>query len=399
LSTRKNGLFTFLVLLLVALGQFAIDIYIPSFPSMVIALDTSNKMIQVSLTFFLVTFAFSQLIYGPLSERFGRRKVLCFGLVLFLIGAFWSSITNSISAFLISRAIQGLGIGAANVLARAILRDLYSGKELAKKVTYLGMVWVSSPIIAPVIGGYFEQYLGWRANFVFLMLFVGSILIWVLFNLPETKDLSQLHSIHPKTIAKNYWTLLKNRSCMGYIIADFFVYGMFSAFYVAGPFLLQTRLKLSAVEFGWMMLIISMGYFIGSFFNTRIIHHFPVKRAIGCGLCIVVIVSGIMTTLAIFGFMNLKVIVAPLFFTFFGMGFIFTNCIAGCLSVYPNLAGNASALWGFFAYTGGTASTFAMSLFEARTQLPLSLVLLAQSILVLIVLITMVFRNPIPEQH
>jgi Bcr/CflA subfamily drug resistance transporter len=398
LPIRKNGLFLFLVLLLVALGQFAIDIYIPSFPSMVVAMDTSKKMIQLSLTFFLVTFACSQLIYGPLSERFGRRKVLCFGLIIFLIGAFWSAVTSSISAFLISRAMQGIGIGAANVLVRAILRDIYSDKELAIKVNYLGMVWVSSPIIAPVIGGYFEQYLGWRANFVFLILLVGMILIWAIFRLPETKDPSELHSIHPKMISKNYWTLLTNRFCMGYTLADFFVYGMFSAFYVAGPFLLQNRLKLSAVEFGWVMLIISMGYLIGSFSNMRIIRYFPARRMIISGLFITGIVSAIMVMLAMRGFMNLKVIVMPLFFMFLGMGFIFTNCIAGALSIYPNLAGHASALWGFFAYAGGTIATFVMSLLETNTQLPLSLLLFVQIILAAIVLITMVFRNPIPER-
>ncbi len=389
-----NSTTTFLVILLVALGQFAIDIYLPSLPAMVRVFQTDKSIIQLTLTVFLITFALSQLIYGALSERFGRRRVLFVGLAIFIAGALWSTFANSITALLISRAVQGAGIGAANVLCRAILRDLYSGKELAKKVSYLGLVWVMSPIIAPVLGGYFEQYFGWRMNFIFLAIFVAIILFWAVIKLPETKNLSQLHSIHPKIIANHYRTILKNRFCMGYILADFILYGVFSAFYVAGPFLLQNRLKLSPIAFGWMMLIISTGYFLGSFTNSRLIHHFSIKKVIYLGLGIVCLSSLAMLIFALSDVMNVEVIVAPLCFLFLGMGLIFTNCISGCLSIFPHLAGHTSAIWGFFAFVGGTVTTFLMSLFQEQTQIPLSWMLLIQSILVVVTLTVMVFRKP-----
>lgn len=391
-SAQKNSV-TFLVLLLVALGQFAIDIYLPSLPSMVHVFQTNKSLVQLSLTIFLIAFAFSQLIYGPLSERFGRKKVLCAGLIVFIIGAIWSAVSFSIGALLISRAVQGIGIGAANVLCRAILKDLYSGKELAKKVSYLGLVWVTSPIIAPVIGGYLEEYFGWRMNFVFLVIFVAAVLVWAFFKLPETKDPTQLHSIHPKTIAHHFWILLTNRVYMGYILTDCMLYGMFSAFYVAGPFLLQNRLHMSPIGFGWTMLLISAGYFIGSFINSRLVHFFPIKKAICLGIVICLLSSVLMFILAIGGLMTVQAIALPLFLLFLGMGLIFTNCISGCLSIYPHLAGNASALWGCFAFIGGTLATSIMTLFAEQTQIPLSSILLIQFILATLFLTTMAFSK------
>ena len=310
------------------------------------------------------------------------------------MGAIWSSITNSITALLISRAIQGLGIGAANVLCRAILRDLYIGKELAKKVSYFGIIWVTSLLIAPIIGGYFEQYFSWRMNFIFLALFVAAFLIWALLKLPETKDPSKQHAIHPKEIAKSYWTIIKNQLCMGYILTASIIFAMFSAFYVTGPFLLQNLLGMTPISFGWTMLSIFTGYFLGSLINTRLIHRFSSKRAICIGLITSSLASMTMLILALLGFMNIGVIVLPLSLFFLGMGLIFTNSISGSLSSFPNLVGHTSALWGCFTYAGGMLATVVIALFEERNQIPLALTLFIGSILIVVVLTTMVFRKP-----
>lgn len=377
---------TFLALLLVTLGQFAIDIYLPSLPAMAIDLNTSKSAIQQTLTYFLVGFAFSQLFYGPISERFGRRIVLLLGLLLFIIGAMGAYFASSVQFLIGMRLIQGLGIGAANVLCRAILRDLYQGAELAKKVAFLGILWVLSPVVAPVIGGYIELYLGWRINFLFLGIFVSLIWLWAFFFLPETKDASKRQSIHPVTIGKNYLTLLLNRSFMGYVLADFFLYGILSSFYVVGPFLLQKVFGLSPVAFGWVMLLISGGYLLGSALNIRLIHHFSQAIAIKIGVVWILVVSSMMVILSLMNVFNVTAIVLPLCLLFLGIAFIFTNCIGLSLSIFPDLAGSASALWGFFAYFGGSLATNIVSYFSEQSAFPFTLVVLIQSLLVLAVL-------------
>lgn len=382
----QKGMIAFLALLLVTLGQFAIDIYLPSLPAMVLDLGATKSAVQQTLTFFLISFAFSQLIYGPLSERFGRRIILLLGLVIFVLGAVGASLAHSVEFLIAMRFIQGFGIGAANVLCRAILRDLYHGPELAKKVTFLGILWVISPVVAPVMGGYIEEYWGWRMNFVFLAAFVFLIGLWALFFLPETKDPAQRQSIHPAIMGKNYLKLLSNRPFMSYVLADFFLYGILSSFYVAGPFLLQKVLGLSPVSFGWMMLIISSGYLIGSSLNIRLVHHYEQKAVIRVGLAGIIIISIAMVILALGGALNLVAVVLPLSLLFLAIAFIFTNCIGQSLSIFPQLAGSASALWGFLAYFGGTLATSIMSYLPEKTALPLSIALLIQSLLTLLVL-------------
>lgn len=381
---QRKGVVTFFVLLLVALGQFAIDIYLPSLPFMVTDLQTDKGSVQLTLTFFLIGFAFSQLIYGPFSDRFGRRKVLLLGLTIFLAGAIGAALTKSISFLIGMRLIQGLGIGAANVLCRAILRDLYEGKELAKKISTLGILWVLSPIIAPVIGGYIEEYAGWRGNFLFLIAFVGLVLLWCIFFLPETKDPTQIQSIHPRTILKNYRFLLSSRPFIGYVFVDFFLYGIFSAFYVAGPFLLQTVLKISPILFGWMMLIISLGYMIGTYINIYLLHYWEPKKVIQFGSISILVISLIMLAVAWFGIFNVIAIVFPMTILFCTIALLFTNCISVCLSFFPHLVGSASALWGFLAYLGGVLATYVMSSIPEKSQTPLSVVIFILSILAIL---------------
>lgn len=378
---KQKSVVTFFVLLLVALGQFAIDIYLPSLPAMVADLHTDKSSVQLTLTFFLVGFAISQLIYGPFSDRFGRRKILLIGLAIFIIGAIGASLAQSVSFLIGMRLVQGFGIGAANVLCRAILRDMYKGKELAKKVSGLGVLWVLSPIVAPVIGGYIQEYAGWRMNFLFLICLVSLVWLWCIFFLPETKDPAQIQSIHPREIIKNYALLLSSRPFMGYVLVDFFLYGIFSAFYVAGPFLLQKVLKMSPIMFGWMMLIISFGYMVGTYINIRVLHYFEPKKVIKLGLVSIFVISSITLLVAWSGIFNIIAIVLPLSILFCAMALIFTNCISICLSFFHHLAGSASALWGFLAYLGGTLATIAMSVLPEKSQVPLNLVIFTMCIL------------------
>jgi len=383
--SNKN-LLTALILALVALGQFAIDIYLPSFSSMVEQLKTNKSLVQLSLSFFLISYGLSQLIYGPLSDAFGRRKVLFCGMAIFIVGSLGTTFSASIFWVLVTRFIQGAGIGAANVLCRAILRDLYHGLELRRKTPFLGMVWVISPILAPVIGAYLEEYFGWRANFVFLTLLVALVSVLIFFIVPETKDPAQRHAFHPKVIFKNYYDLIAHRSFMGYILTAMIVFGMFSCFYAVGPFLLQVTIGLSVIHLGWTLLLISFGYMLGSFLNMHFTHRFSLKHLMQGGLWILFFTSLAMILFGLFGKIDYFVFVIPQFILFFGIGFIFTNSIAGSLSLFPHLAGSTSSLWGFFAYLGGTISSSVISLFPENNQLPLALAFFIQTVLTALVL-------------
>jgi Bcr/CflA subfamily drug resistance transporter len=381
------------VYVLVALGQIAIDLYLPSFADIATHLNTTPGGVKLTMTLFLIGYSLSQLIYGPLSDRWGRRPVLLTGIAIFLAGCLGSIYSTSINELLISRLVQGLGIGASNVLARAILRDTFEGRELVRKFSYVGLAWVTVPIIAPVIGGYIQDYFAWRMNFVLLGILAATVWIVVLFSLPETKNLEELHSIHPKAIANNYLKLLSHKSSLGYILSAFPLYGVFVSLYTAGPFLLLTGLKLTPVQFGWMMVIASSGFLIGSFLNTLFLYRWEPKKAIWTGLLSALAISGIMFSIAVSGLFDVSSIIAPMFFLFLSIALIYPNCLSGGLSAFPQLAGSASALFGCSAFLGGVLTSAVISALSDRTQLDFTIIVLIQCVMAFLLLWNFVLKK------
>ena len=169
-TPQKSHCPYFLILYLVVLGQVGFDIYLPSLPAMATDLNTTLSLVQLSLSVYLGSMAFSQLFYVPLSDIYGRRNIILYAVFLYLITSFACTVASTAHYLLIFRLIEGFSAGACVVIARAITRDQYHGKNLARATIFLSIAWAIVPMLAPVAGGFIQQYIGWRYNFLLLLI-------------------------------------------------------------------------------------------------------------------------------------------------------------------------------------------------------------------------------------
>lgn len=358
-----------------------IDIYVPSMPSMVIALHTSAAMIQLSITIALIAYGSVALIYGPLSDYFGRRIIALVGMGIFVAGSALCMFAPNIYVLLIGRVLQGIGFASAGAVAAPALSDIYSGDELVKAYSYVGMSMAVAPVVAPVIGGYLQQYFNWHAPFIFLFLYIATI--WVLFYryFPETKKTLRQGSIHPLEITKNYLSILKNAKYVGYVLCMIFVLTGEIFYVVNAPFLLQNKLGLSPVQNGWAIIVTVGGMLIGSFASNKLCKKFSINQLLFIGGVTSIIGAGAMLLFALFSTLTVTSIVVPMMFYMLGAGMIYPNAIGGCMACFPEKTGAAASLSGMLELlvTGliATAGVYLQSI----DQLALAIILVFTSIL------------------
>jgi len=383
---QPRGLMTFLILLLVSIGQLAVDVYLPSMPAIVEYYGTTTYTIQMTLTWFLVGFALSQLFYGPLSDSFGRRKIVLVGFVFFILGGVGCIFAQSTKALLYCRFIQGVGAGGGNVLSMAIMRDVYEKKQLAKMTSYLSMAWAIVPMVSPVFGGYIQALWGWKMNFVFLVL-IGLIGFLIFYKvLPETKPKEQKRPKSVVSTLKDYQELLINPRLLGNILPVMMLFGIFVAFQNTSAFLLQNKLGLSEVSYGWCLLFVSSGYIIGSYINSLLIERIPERRVINVGLVFVNIFAFSMLLIALWGIFEIWSIIVPVFCILLSTGLVYPNCCTGCLSPFPEKAGTAGALFGCLTFIGGSITSAVVSFLPENTLTELAIVLCVQVVFAAVIL-------------
>ena len=382
-----------IILTLVTLGQMSINLLLPSLPAMGRDLQANDTLIQLSISFFLISFACAQLFYGPLSDIFGRRKIILYGLALYIVATIAASLSTTISFLLAMRLLQGLGIAATNVLCRAIMRDSFKGKEFIMVTTYITISWSLVGIFAPLIGGYIQFFAGWRSNFGFLALFNMLVFALIFFKLPETRPETPKKSYRLSSSISDYITLITDKNFIGHIAGIMLLYAVFTAFNVAAPFLLQNNLKLSTIAYSWMHFFVSLGLSIGLYLNSRLIKTLEIKTLMLRGLYSLLFISLVMLLIAFTGIMNIGVIVLPMFLIFLSSGFLYANCAAKALAPFPHMAGSASAMLGFLCFSGGTLSSMAISFLPETNQFPLSATIFFLALIILIIFRFLIF-NP-----
>ncbi len=362
----------FISLFLITVGQSSMDLYLPSMPAMTSSLGVSSNLIQATMTAFLITYAASQLLYGPLIDRYGRRPMLIVGTVIYILGSAGCVLATNIQMLIAMRLLQGFGGGACSVLSRTILRDAFDGKALIQASAYNSIVWAVVPLVAPVMGGYVQHYLGWRFNFLALVLLGVVLLIFVLLFFRETQAQEHRQTLQLGAIINNYKTVLKHREFMGYGFCLVMMYGVIVAFSLVSPFLLQTRLGLSPVHYGWVVIIITSGYLCGSTISSVMASRVNANTTVMMALILMLVSSVIMLIFALAGVVNLWVIVVPMFFVLMGDSIIYPTATAGMILPFPQAAGIAGALSGFLIICGGSLISFFIVLLPENTQLPLA---------------------------
>lgn len=384
LVSSPSLLLFFVILLIVVLPHLSTDMYVPSLPSIAEAFSTSPTTVQLSLTTFMAGYSFMHLVYGPLSDRFGRRPSLLTGIALSSVGTALCIFAGSIDLLILGRFIQGIGTAACNAIGRSVVRDVVSGAHLAQVSSYLGMAIVLVLTSAPTLGGFLQYYFDWRAVFVFLLMYTVFVLLLIIRYLPETNRHMNPHALQWREILKSYAILLTSRTFLGYTLCVSCAYAGVIAYATYTPFLMQSVLKLNPKEFGYLAFITGTGIFISFLVNSRMVAKKGIDYMLAVGISSMLISSVVMWIAAHQHIVNVTVIVLPAAFFCMGAGFVFSNAPAGALQPFAKIAGSAGGLFGFLQITGGVASSAIMAHYSTTSQQPLAVFLVTIAIICLI---------------
>ncbi len=347
---RRTPPHVFTLILLAGLSALVMNIFLPSLPQMADYFGTSYAVMQLSVPLYLLCSAIMQLFIGPISDNIGRRRVMMFGLIGFMLATLGCIYAPNATVFLLFRIMQAV-IASAMVLSRAVLRDLYTQDQAASKIGYVTMGMALVPMIAPAVGGGIEQIADWRATFWLMFAIAGGILALVFWDMGETARPSR------NTILgqfKEYPELLRSRRFWGYAMAAAFCSGAFFAYLGGAPFVGSEVFGLDPFWLGIYFGAPAVGYFTGNWLTGLYATRFGVNsmvlwgclaNALGGTLSLLIFLTGYGSAETFFGMMTLIGL---------GNGLCIPNATAGMLSVRPHLAGTASGLGGAIMIGGGS---------------------------------------------
>lgn len=357
-SNNQTG-WVFMAILgaLMAFTSLSTDIYLPAMPQMNRDLHGN---VELTITGFLIGFAIAQLVWGPISDRIGRRKPLFMGMILFIIGSMGCALSQNIEQIVFWRVFQALGACTGPMLARAIIRDLYTRTKAAQMLSTLTIIMAIAPIIGPLLGGQLIQISSWHSIF-WLLAVVGILMLLSLFFLPETHQPEKRSQTSILQAFVNYRILLSNRQFMRYTLCIAFFYVSAYAFITGSPFVYITYFGINPQHYGALFAINILGVVAMSFVNRSLVRTVDLDTLLRLA-AITAMTSAIMLALLVyFGIGGVYSILITVFLFFSMNGIIAASATAAALDGVTQLAGSASALIGSMQYGSGIISSFLLA--------------------------------------
>ncbi len=328
----------------------------------------------------MIGFAISQLIYGPLSDRFGRRPALLSALVVFFFASIACALAPSIEFLIAARIVQAFGACAGVVLTRAIVRDVYDRTESARVMAYLGMAMGLAPALAPLLGGQLHVMFGWRANFAFMVIAcaVAFVVSWA--RLRETHYRRSAGGARPFSMLGGYVRLLSSPTYLSYAFNGAFLTAGFFAFFSSAPIVVIQIMGLTPDLLGYFTLFMPAGFITGNFIVSRLTYKYSIDQLIVAGNLIAVSAMVTMVGIALTGHIGIAAIVGPVYFLGLANGFALPNNLAGAVSVDPTIAGTASALLGFMQMLMSALATIAVGFLQHESQLTMASIMFVTAV-------------------
>ncbi|GGP26001.1 Bcr/CflA family multidrug efflux MFS transporter [Silvimonas amylolytica] len=358
---------------LMSFSSIATDMYLPALPSLVNDLHADIGRVELTISTFLVGFSAGQLLWGPLSDRTGRRLPILIGLMLFVVGSVGCALSADIAQLLMWRVVQALGACAGPVLARAMVRDLYARERSAQMLSILILMMAVAPLAGPLLGGQILKVASWRAIFGVLAACGVSGLL-ALRMLPETLPPQQRSRSPLRRTFAEYLQLIKDPRLLTYALAGGFYYGGCYAFIAGTPFAYVDYYHVSPTAFGLLFSVNIVGLMVMNFLNTRLIPRLGSERLFRMGAVIVAVAGLALMINARTGFGGVAGLAIPVFFFMAPSGFIVANSVASALAFFPRQAGAASSLVGAMHYGSGVLTAAMLGWLADGTPWPMGLI-------------------------
>ena len=359
--------------LLMGFASISTDLFLPAIPTIAAALRADVGTVELTISSYLLGFSLGQLVWGPISDRHGRRSPVAAGLVLFLIGSAGCALSGSAYALMGWRVVQALGASASVVLARAMVRDLYAGARAARMMSTLIAIMAVAPLLGPIIGGEILAIAGWRAIFCTLVV-IGVTTLAALCTLEETLPPARRSSEPLSRALAEYGQLLQHRRLLAYAGAAGFFFGGTFSYIAASPSAYITVHHLPPQSYGLLFGAGIVGIMVTSTLNGRLVARLGSDRLLLWGASGAALASVVLMVMAGTGWGGLAGLAIPMFVFVATTGLIAGNAAAGALADFPTKAGAVSALFGAFQYGGGILGSALVGTFADGTAWPMGLV-------------------------
>lgn len=339
---------TLIIVLLIALSSMlGTDIHLASLPHIAVALNTNQQRMEQSISIFLLGLGLSLFIYGPLSDKYGRKPIVIIGLLIAVVSCFSIVFSAKINMFLFWRFWQGIGLGVGSGIGRTIFADILTGEALAIIGSYFSTCMSISPLFAPMLGGYLQHFFGWQSNFIVLGIFCLIIAILFAYYCPET-NLHKNKKLSLQNMTKNYLFVIKNPIFVNSTFLTGISMSVIMVYATTSSFIFQKEFNLNSITYGYITAISGCGAFVGKIIGPSIIKKFTILKAIQIGL-LIVLISGLISSIFVFiNIHSITLILLCVFVAYIGTGLIMPSVSAKALGGFHDKRGAAAALYGTF---------------------------------------------------
>jgi DHA1 family bicyclomycin/chloramphenicol resistance-like MFS transporter len=369
----KYILFVSLIAGISSLNPVAIDIFLPAMPAISRAMSVDPGTLGITLGIFTIGTAFGQIIFGPISDKFGRKPIIIFGLSIYIVAAVLASYSSNIGELSFYRFIQGIGAASGRIIGVAIVRDLHSNERAARLLSNIWTISTIIPIINPFIGSTLILYFPWNSVFLFMAIFAGAIVLLSIFFFRETSKYKDPKALNPRELYQNFSQISVNRIFLAYTLIGSVTMSSLYGFLATSSDLLITQLDQSPATFAWQFAIVGFGSLTGSFISARLSVKFGINRVIKLGLFITATSSLSFLLLSLNGVFTVMAIIVPYTIQRMGESMISAQSMAGAITPFPKHAGAASSLLGFFRQLTGASVAILAGYYSDGTTLPMAI--------------------------
>lgn len=387
MKTPKSRFSLILLLgLLSAIGPFSIDMYLPGFPVMAADLQTSVDRVSYSLSSYFVGVCVGQLLWGPLLDRYGRKRPLLFGLVIYILASLGCAVSGSIDMLIGFRFLQALGGCVGMVAPRAVVRDVFPVSENAKVFSLLLLVIGVSPIIAPTAGSFVVSAFGWHSVFLVLAVLAALLLVAVIFFLSESKAPDRHFSLRPKPIVGKFLYVVKDPQFYTYAFTGAVASAGLYAYLSGSPFVFMELFQVNEHQYSWIFALVAAGLIGSSQLNNLALKKYTSGQIIRTALTVQATVGLLLAIGTAAGWMNLYATIFLIFLFLCCQGFSFPNASALSMAPFSKEAGSASALMGAIQMGMGAVASALVGVFFNHTALPMTGVMAGCAVMSLLIL-------------